>query len=184
MPNPPSSPRNPTSKRKAAERPISPPPVKRKAKSAISQGAVASFFTPTSQKPRDRTTWTERGADGTLPTLLVGHFKPEGAREDGEGADDTKRRKIAAFDLDSTLIVTESGKKFGNDPADWKWWDKSVPTRLRRLYAEEGWVLLLLLLSTCESLVSIMFPEPLHSATAKAMSRANREAERSGTASS
>ncbi|RWA07962.1 hypothetical protein EKO27_g7143 [Xylaria grammica] len=126
-------------KRKAAEKPISPPPVKRKAQSAISKGAVASFFTPTSQKPKDRTVWTERdgGADGqdsSPATLLVGRFEPEVGEEDRR-----KRRKIAAFDLDSTLIVTLSGKKFGNDPADWKWWDPSVPTRLRRLYTEEGY---------------------------------------------
>lgn len=142
MPNPP-SPRNPTtSKRKAGGKPISPPPIKRKAQSTISQGAVASFFTPTSQKPRDRTTWTERGVDGAPPTLLVGRFEPEGPSEDGKGTEGEttrRRRKIAAFDLDSTLIVTASGKKFGNDPADWKWWDTSVPTRLRRMYAEEGY---------------------------------------------
>ncbi|KAF2968679.1 hypothetical protein GQX73_g4934 [Xylaria multiplex] len=129
------------SKRKAADKPISPPPVKRKAQSAISKGAVASFFTPTSQKPKDRTVWTERsgggGADGqdsSPATLLVGRFEPEVEEQDGR-----KRRKIAAFDLDSTLIVTSSGKKFGNDPADWKWWDASVPTRLRKLYMEEGY---------------------------------------------
>ncbi|KAI0909366.1 DNA kinase/phosphatase Pnk1 [Ustulina deusta] len=121
------------SKRKATDKPISPPPVKRKAQSAISKGAVASFFTPTSQKPKDRTVWTERGRDSSPATLLVGCFEPEaGERQDGRN-----RRKIAAFDLDSTLIVTSSGKKFGNDPADWKWWDPSVPTRLRKLYMEE-----------------------------------------------
>ncbi|KAI1174528.1 DNA kinase/phosphatase Pnk1 [Nemania sp. FL0916] len=126
---------SPSSKRKAPDKAISPPPVKRKAaQSSMTQGAVASFFTPTSQKPRDRTQWTERVIDGAVPTLLVGKYQPEGAAEE-EGE---KRRKIAAFDLDSTLIVTASGKKFGNDPADWKWWDASVPTRLRRLYAEEG----------------------------------------------
>ncbi|KAI8945989.1 DNA kinase/phosphatase Pnk1 [Xylaria longipes] len=127
-------------KRKASssDKPISPPPVKRKAQSAISQGAVASFFTPTSQKPKERTVWTERGGDDGPPTLLVGRFEPEG------GEKETKRRKIAAFDLDSTLIVTSSGKKFGNDPADWKWWDPTVPTRLRKLYAEEGYRVVIL----------------------------------------
>ncbi|TGJ87226.1 hypothetical protein E0Z10_g1529 [Xylaria hypoxylon] len=127
------------SKRKAADKPISPPPVKRKAQSAISKGAVASFFTPTSQKPKDRTVWTERGGgvdgqDSSPATLLVGRFEPEAEEQDRR-----KRRKVAAFDLDSTLIVTSSGKKFGNDPADWKWWDASVPTRLRTLYMEEGY---------------------------------------------
>ncbi|KAI1281567.1 DNA kinase/phosphatase Pnk1 [Xylaria sp. FL0933] len=129
-----------TSKRKANGKPISPPPVKRKAQSAISKGAVASFFTPTSQKPKDRTVWTERGQDSSPATLLVGRFEPEAAEE----KDRTKRRKIAAFDFDSTLIVTSSGKKFGNDAADWKWWDPLVPSRLRKLYNEENYRVVIL----------------------------------------
>ncbi|KAI0545218.1 polynucleotide kinase 3 phosphatase-domain-containing protein [Xylaria curta] len=136
---PPSRDSGGSSKRKAStDRPISPPPVKRKAHSAISQGAVASFFTPTSQKPKERTVWTERSGDEGPPTLLVGRFEPEG------GEKEVKRRKIAAFDLDSTLIVTSSGKKFGNDPADWKWWDPTVPIRLRRMYAEEDYRVVIL----------------------------------------
>ncbi|KAH8162490.1 hypothetical protein CIB48_g5746 [Xylaria polymorpha] len=130
-----------STKRKASsssDKPISPPPVKRKAHSAISQGAVASFFTPTSQKPKERTVWTERGGDDGPPTLLVGRFEPEG------GEKNIERRKIAAFDLDSTLIVTSSGKKFATDGADWKWWDPTVPTRLRKLYAEEGYRVVIL----------------------------------------
>ncbi|KAK5629274.1 hypothetical protein RRF57_004989 [Xylaria bambusicola] len=122
-------------KRKATDKPISPPPVKRKGQSAISKGAVASFFTPASQKPKDRTVWMERGKDSTPATLLVGRFEPEA----GEPQDRKKRRKIAAFDLDSTLIATSSGKKFGNDSADWKWWDPSVPARLRKMYMEEDY---------------------------------------------
>ncbi|KAI1369017.1 DNA kinase/phosphatase Pnk1 [Xylaria arbuscula] len=136
MTNPPSPDKDGgAGKRKAADRPISPPPVKRKAQSAISKGAVASFFTPTSQKPKDRTVWMERGKDSSPATLLVGRFEPEA----GEPQEKRSRRKIAAFDLDSTLIVTSSGKKFGNDPADWKWWDPSVPTRLRKMYMEENY---------------------------------------------
>lgn len=77
--------------------------------------------------------WMERGKDSAPATLLVGRFEPEA----GEPQERRTRRKIAAFDLDSTLIATSSGKKFGNDPADWKWWDPSVPTRLRKMYMEE-----------------------------------------------
>ncbi|KAI1452274.1 PNK3P-domain-containing protein [Annulohypoxylon moriforme] len=124
-----------TIKRKATAKSISPPPVKRKAQSTISKGAVANFFTPTSQKPKDRTIWSERAPhDDTPPTLLVGRYEPENVE-----ADRRKRRKIAAFDLDSTLITTASGKKFGDDPGDWKWWDSSVPSRLRKLYTEEDY---------------------------------------------
>ncbi|KAI0967993.1 DNA kinase/phosphatase Pnk1 [Xylaria arbuscula] len=147
MTNPPSP--GDGSKRKATDKPISPPPVKRKAQSAISKGAVASFFMPTSQKPKDRnrTVWAERGASSSPATLLVGRFEPEAAEEKEkkeEQQERIKRRKIAAFDLDSTLIVTASGKKFGNDPADWKWWDPVVPARLRRLYLEGGYRVVIL----------------------------------------
>ncbi|KAJ8117412.1 hypothetical protein ONZ43_g4217 [Nemania bipapillata] len=130
MPSNPPSPVNSTAKRKAAveEKSISPPPVKRRAaQNATTQSAMATFFMPASQKPKGRTTWKERG---TPPSLLVGRFQPEGTTEDRE----EKRRKVAAFDLDSTLIVSASGKKFANDPADWKWWDAGVPTRLRKIY--------------------------------------------------
>ncbi|KAI0393237.1 DNA kinase/phosphatase Pnk1 [Xylariaceae sp. FL0594] len=135
-----SSPSPNSGKRKAGDdRPISPPPVKRKTQSTISKGAVASFFTPASQKPKDRTVWSERAPDDdrSPPTLLVARFEPEHMQETEE--DRRKRRKIAAFDLDSTLIVTFSGKKFGNEAGDWKWWDPLVPVRLRKLYQEEGY---------------------------------------------
>ena len=103
---------------------ISPPPLKRKTQSAISskrnppvsspaserrgpwlypladtqpvESAVASFFTPTSQKPKDRTMWSERSPEtGSPATLLVAKYVPEDFQEGPE----PKRRKIAAFDL-------------------------------------------------------------------------------------
>ncbi|KAK3388743.1 PNK3P-domain-containing protein [Sordaria brevicollis] len=124
-------------KRPAAEgdRSISPPPLKRKAQTAISKNAVASFFTPVSQKPKDRTSWVEKSPDADSPaTLLVAKYVPEKAP-----TSHVKRRKIAAFDLDSTLITSASGKKHSHDAADWKWWHHSVPDRLRKLYNEEGY---------------------------------------------
>ncbi|KAL7623625.1 DNA kinase/phosphatase Pnk1 [Parahypoxylon ruwenzoriense] len=128
-------------KRKEIEKPISPPPLKRKAQSNISKDAVANFFTPTSQKPKERTDWSERAPDDeTHPTLLVGRYEPE----DMGDADWGKRRKIAAFDLDSTLITTVSGRKYGVGPSDWKWWDPSVPSRLRQLYTDEGYRVVIL----------------------------------------
>ena len=93
------------------------------------ENAVANFFTPTSQKPKDRTTWSERGADDDTPaTLLVGRYIPEG------GEDTKPRHKIAAFDLDSTLITTSSGKRHAGSATDWKWWHPQVPGKLRELY--------------------------------------------------
>jgi bifunctional polynucleotide phosphatase/kinase len=60
---------------------------------------VANFFTPTSQKAKDRTTWAERApGDDSAPTLLVAKYLPENA--DAAVRDTTvKRQKIAAFDL-------------------------------------------------------------------------------------
>ncbi|KAK4120461.1 PNK3P-domain-containing protein [Parathielavia appendiculata] len=121
------------------DRDISPPPLKRKTQAAISKSAVASFFTPSSQKPKDRTTWFERRPDDdTPPTLLVAKYVPE--NDEARVLDTTvKRRRVAMFDLDSTLIIAASGKRFTDDPADWKWWHHSVPERLRQLYNDEGY---------------------------------------------
>ncbi|KAK4096599.1 PNK3P-domain-containing protein [Parathielavia hyrcaniae] len=136
-----SSSKLPQNKRLAPDndRDISPPPLKRKAQAAISSNAVASFFTPSSKKPKDCTTWLERRPDDdTPPTLLVAKYTPE--NDETRVLDATvKRRKIAAFDLDSTLITSASGKRFVDDPADWKWWHHSVPERLLKLYNEEGY---------------------------------------------
>lgn len=108
------------------------------------ENTVASFFTPASQKPKTeaRVAWSERRVDeGTPPTLLVARYThPE--QEDASKPRETPI-KLALFDLDGTLITTASGKKFGGDPADWKWWDPSVPTRLRTLHAE-GYVVRIL----------------------------------------
>jgi bifunctional polynucleotide phosphatase/kinase len=84
-----------TNKRKI-DTAISPPPVKRKAQSSISKSAVSNFFTPASQKPKERTIWSERAPNDDIPaTLLVGRYEPENTDE----SDRSKRRKIAAFDL-------------------------------------------------------------------------------------
>ncbi|WYZ43506.1 hypothetical protein EsH8_VI_001205 [Colletotrichum jinshuiense] len=119
---------------------ISPPPTKRKVQSGTTKNAVANFFKPASQKPKDRTIWTERAPNGDTPaTLLVGRYEPEKPPAEAE-----KRRKVAAFDLDSTLITTASGKKHGADGTDWKWWHTSVPERLREMYNDEGYRIVVL----------------------------------------
>lgn len=52
-----------------------------------------------------------------------------------------KSYKIAAFDLDGTLIVTKSGKKFAKDIDDWKWFHATlVKAKLTEL-AREGYTL-------------------------------------------
>lgn len=61
-------------------------------------------------------------------SLLVGRFGTAAAQST------TKRRRIAAFDFDSTLITSASGRTFSRDASDWKWWDSSVPGRLKELH--------------------------------------------------
>ncbi|TLD04300.1 uncharacterized protein PgNI_11937 [Pyricularia grisea] len=151
-------------KRRASNAAISPPPIKRKAQTTItkspafktlewsenletdnnvaSETAVASFFTPTSQKPKERTIWNERippnnGKDNNdaRATLLVAQYSPENYQTEPP----SKRRKVAAFDLDGTIIRTASGKKHADGPGDWQWWDPCVPLKLKSLYHEDGY---------------------------------------------
>lgn len=48
--------------------------------------------------------------------------------------------RVAAFDFDSTLIKTASGKIFSRSADDWKWWHSSVPGRLKELH-NDGYLL-------------------------------------------
>jgi bifunctional polynucleotide phosphatase/kinase len=41
--------------------------------------------------------------------------------------------KVAAFDIDHTIITTKSGKNFPTNAQDWKWFDKCVPDKLKDL---------------------------------------------------
>lgn len=43
-------------------------------------------------------------------------------------------RKIAAFDLDDTLITAAPGSKWAKSATGWKWWDVSVPAKLKKLH--------------------------------------------------
>ena len=61
-------------------------------------------------------------------TLIVGQY----AVKDRSIPARAPHVKIAAFDLDDTLITSTSGK-FTRSVTGWKWWDSSVPTRLREL---------------------------------------------------
>ncbi|KAH7356726.1 polynucleotide kinase 3 phosphatase [Rhexocercosporidium sp. MPI-PUGE-AT-0058] len=103
--------------------------------------AVASFFTPSSQKPPEKITWQERAPNDDAPdSLVVGRYEPatDFTKDQKPTDGEMKRYKIAAFDFDSTLIQTSSGKKFATDAKDWKWWHSSVPATLQKLYLEDG----------------------------------------------
>ncbi|PVH92059.1 PNK3P-domain-containing protein [Periconia macrospinosa] len=53
------------------------------------------------------------------------------------------RCKAVLFDLDGTLVKTKSGSLHAQDETDWVWWDPIVPSRLRKLYKEEGTVIVI-----------------------------------------
>ncbi|KAL8948829.1 MAG: hypothetical protein Q9222_005013 [Ikaeria aurantiellina] len=76
-------------KRGAENTSVSPPPLKRKIESTTTNKAIAGFFTPSSKKNRDKTTWRV-----VKTTLLAGQYDSEPQRHES-----IKRRKIAAFDF-------------------------------------------------------------------------------------
>ncbi|RPB28575.1 PNK3P-domain-containing protein [Terfezia boudieri ATCC MYA-4762] len=112
-----------SNKRRAGN--ISPPPLKRKVLSTTTSATVANFFKPLSQKEPEKTTW--RIVD---KSLLVANY------DNKTIPTYSTPRKIAAFDLDSTLIKTSSGATFAKSESDWMWWDPVVPTKLKELHSE------------------------------------------------
>ncbi|KAF2490902.1 PNK3P-domain-containing protein [Lophium mytilinum] len=114
------------------DRDISPPPLKKRQQSTTTNKAVANFFTPASKKEPEKMSWRV-----VNESLLIGRYQTSaGAKAVQSGA---KRRKIAAFDFDSTLIASASGNRFGRDANDWRWWHGSVPGTLKSLH-DEGYL--------------------------------------------
>lgn len=65
------------------------------------------------------------------------------SQQQKQSSPSTGKIKIAGFDMDGTLIVTKSGKRFAKDAEDWKWFDaKRVPEKLAQL-VEDGFELVL-----------------------------------------
>ncbi|KAI5809648.1 polynucleotide kinase 3 phosphatase-domain-containing protein [Peziza echinospora] len=117
------------SKRKAQD--ISPPAVKRSVKvtvqSTTTSATVTNFFKPLSEKEPEKTTW--RVID---KSLLVAKYSSTTAAAPNYSIP----RKVASFDLDSTLILTSSGNVHAKSASDWKWWNPLVPDRLKELYSQ------------------------------------------------
>ncbi|KIX04761.1 polynucleotide kinase 3'-phosphatase [Rhinocladiella mackenziei CBS 650.93] len=113
---------------------ISPPVVKRKIESTTTNKAVASFFKPASQKEPDKLIW--RTVENSL---IVGRYdassRPAPSR--------SLPVKIAAFDLDDTIVVPNAGSKWARSETSWKWWDQSIPGRLKSLH-NEGYLVVIL----------------------------------------
>lgn len=69
-------------------------------------------------------------------------------------------KDMVAFDMDSTLIATKSGKKFADDDEhDWKLWDPSVRTTLQNFTQRE---LILPSSATKMALKSRKYPKKLY----------------------
>ncbi|KAB8070236.1 polynucleotide kinase 3 phosphatase-domain-containing protein [Aspergillus leporis] len=107
-------------------RAISPPPVKRKIESTLTKKSVSSFFTPTSQKKPEQIAWRI-----VNNSLVVGKYAKE-----SDYKQTAEKPRVAAFDLDSTLVSTASGNTFPRNSSDWKWWHDTVPSKLKELSAD------------------------------------------------
>jgi bifunctional polynucleotide phosphatase/kinase len=96
--------------------------------------AVATFFKPASHKAPDKLIWRI-----VNNSLIIGRYDPSEAPKPPR----TLPIKVAAFDLDDTLIVPNSGSKWARSATSWKWWDASVPARLKHLY-KEGYLVVII----------------------------------------
>lgn len=91
---------------------------------------TSSFFLKASEKPKSDLSW--KIVD---ETLLTARYKGSDIYPllcpDIIGG--VSKVKLAAFDLDGTLIKTKSGARFPKDETDWTFFDRSVPLKLREL---------------------------------------------------
>jgi bifunctional polynucleotide phosphatase/kinase len=92
--------------------------------------AINDFFKPMSQRgsSTDPFKWSV-----VEQTVLHGKYH---AKSDSSQLP-TKRRKIAAFDYDSTLVEKAKGKSKKVETASWIWWHRVVPKTLKELHENE-----------------------------------------------
>ena len=95
---------------------------------------MATFFKPASQKPPENLVW--RIVENSLVTC---RYNPT----DDISAARKLPVKIAAFDLDDTIIIANTGSKWARSATSWKWWDQCIPGRLKQLHEEDYLVVFL-----------------------------------------
>ncbi|CDH59919.1 bifunctional polynucleotide phosphatase kinase-like [Lichtheimia corymbifera JMRC:FSU:9682] len=82
------------------------------------QSKKAMRIHPFFSQQRNPITWVQE-----LPSVII-------ARTD---TSEFRSSRIAAFDLDGTLIKTKSGRVHSKDSGDWQWWHKDIPTTMQKL---------------------------------------------------
>ena len=53
------------------------------------------------------------------------------------------RQKIAAFDMDHTLVKPKNNRKFPKDENDWEWYNESVVGKLKKLWSREKYCIII-----------------------------------------
>lgn len=69
-------------------------------------------------------------------TLIVGRYDALSQK------DISRPVKVAAFDLDDTLITPKQGSRYARSGTSWKWWDTLVPSKLKQLY-DDGYLVVI-----------------------------------------
>lgn len=95
---------------------------------------MASFFKPASQKEPEKLVWRI-----VASSLIAGRYDAPNVPPQSR----TLPVKIAAFDLDDTIIIPNTGSKWARSATSWRWFDSSVPGRLKQLY-DEGYIVVVL----------------------------------------
>jgi bifunctional polynucleotide phosphatase/kinase len=92
---------------------------------------VASFFKPASQKEAEKLVWKISNK-----SLIVGKYAADAQTIHANLGPAPRRQRIAAFDLDDTLISPSTGSKWVRSASEWRWWHPTVPTKLKSLHSD------------------------------------------------
>lgn len=109
-----------TTERPVAPRQMSSQPAAKSAQKAVTTAVAPSYEAPRAGLPKNVQNTFSWGQYGTLHVFTSPKMPPSS--------------KIAAFDMDHTLIAPKSGAKFPVNAADWKWHMPQVKSRLLQLH--------------------------------------------------